>query len=115
MLSLANQLIALEESLSANTSTAYAEALETLAGAHQAAGDMRSELQVRRQIVEIADMVASRDTVKPRMQVANALVRARDLEEANHFAAEALSLRSYLSASDAKRVSAEAQAILQLR
>jgi tetratricopeptide (TPR) repeat protein len=88
-------LVALEESLSGSTSEPYLNALETLAGAYQAVGNMEQALALRRQAIGISDLVSTgNDThrVATRIETAELLAQLDQLDEAKTMATEALAI-----------------------
>jgi len=94
-LSAAQDLLSLEESLSANTSEPYLRAAETLAELYESAGDPERALPLRRQTVSIADLVFRANDARRgfiRVQVALALARQRQFDEAERLANEAVAI-----------------------
>ena len=94
-LSAAQDLLSLEESLSGNTSEPYLRAAETLAELYESAGDPERALPLRRQTVSIADLVFRANDARRgfiRVQVALALARQRQFDEAEHLANEAVAI-----------------------
>jgi hypothetical protein len=93
-LSAAQDLLALEESLSGTTSEPYLRAVETLADVSEP-GDSGHVLALRRQAVAIADLVfPSRDDRRgqTRINAAFALARQQQFDEADRLANEAVAI-----------------------
>ena len=94
-IAVATELLALEEGLSGATSEPYLHAVEAKAEAFDATGDGERSLPLRRQAVSIVDLVSpQRDPRRgyTRMNAAFALARARQFDEAERLAAEAVAL-----------------------
>lgn len=91
----AEELLALEESLSGTTSGPYLRAAQTAANLYQSGGNLERALALHRQIVAIADLTlpaneAQRGSV--RMNAAFAFANARRFDEAERLANEAVSV-----------------------
>ncbi len=93
----ARQFLALEESLSGNTSEPYLGALQTLAQIHEAAGNSAQALPLLRKRVTIADLIATPDNgwlrSSTRMDTALALARMGQFEEAETLGEQAVALQ----------------------
>jgi hypothetical protein len=91
----AEELVALEESLSGATSQPYLQAIETLAGVYQASGNPARALPLHRQIVAIADVVYPAKEVQRgfvRINAALAFARAAQFDEAERLANQAAAI-----------------------
>ncbi len=91
----AQDLLALEESLSGTTSEPYLRAVETLAGVYESSGDGERVTPLRRQAVAIADVISPANDPRRgfvRMNAAFGLARLRQFEEAERLAEEAVSI-----------------------
>jgi len=91
----AEDLLALEESLSGNTSQPYMHAARTAAGAFESAGNRERALAMHRQIVKIADLTLRADDLQRadvRMAAASVFASARQFDEAERLAGEAVTI-----------------------
>jgi hypothetical protein len=94
-LSPAEDLLALEESLSGTTSEPYLRALQTLAQVHDYNGDRQRSLALRLQMVALADRVFNANDPQRgsvRTEVAHALAVQGQFDEAERLAAEAVAI-----------------------
>lgn len=94
-LTVAQEMVALEESLSGNTSEPYLNALETLAQAREQNGDRAGSLPLRTRAIEIADLVYGPDDLRralTRMTAAWTFANQRQFAEAEKLAAEAIEI-----------------------
>ena len=86
-------LLAYEESVNGNTSEPYLQALQTLAESYDYNDDRRQAIQVRRQIVRLADDIYPLGDFRrgqPRATLALALANEGEFDEAENIAAEAI-------------------------
>jgi hypothetical protein len=93
----AEELLALEESLSGTTSARYKTALQTAAGAYQTSGKLDRALPLESQIVAIADLTLTVNDPQRaflRMSAAIVFASARQFEEAERLAGESLTIAS---------------------
>jgi len=90
----AEELLALEESLSGTTSLAYMRAAQTAANVYQSSGNLERALALHRQIIAIADMTLANEPERGsvRINAAFALANARQFEEAERLANEAIAV-----------------------
>jgi hypothetical protein len=91
----AEELLALEESLSGATSSSYLRAAQTAANVYQSSGKMDRALALHGQIVAIADRTLSaRDAQRGflRMNAAMAFATARQFDQAERLANEAIAV-----------------------
>jgi hypothetical protein len=91
----AEELLALEESLSGITSTPYLHVAQTAANVYQSSGKMDRALALHGQIVAIADRtLPARDAQRGflRMNAAMAFARARQFDQAERLANEAIAV-----------------------
>ena len=91
----ADELLALEESLSGSTSTPYLHAMQTGAGVYQSNGRLERALELHRQIVAIADRTLQPGDAQRgflRMNAAQMFAGARQFDEAERLAAEAVAI-----------------------
>ena len=91
----AEDLLALEESLSGTTSEPYLRALRDLAQVHDYNGDRQRSLPLRLQMVAIADRVLNANDPQRgsiRMEAARALAVQGQFDEAERLAAEAVAI-----------------------
>jgi hypothetical protein len=89
------ELLALEESLSGPTSTPYLHVAQTVANVYQSSGKMDRALALHRQIVAIADRsLPASDAQRGflRMNAAMAFAMARQFDEAERLANEAIAV-----------------------
>ena len=116
-LSAAQDLLALEESLNGNTSEPYLRAAETLAEVCESTGDSGRALPLRRQTVAIADLVfpASARRGYIRIQVALALARQRQFDEAERLANEALAIGETMRPPQANSFAQQLEQIRQMK
>ncbi len=95
MLAPVQELLALEESLSGNTSAPYLNGLRDLAGAYEQIGDRDGVIAARRRIVAIADRVfPARDIQRAsaRLDLAFCLSGLQQFDEAERLAVEAVAI-----------------------
>jgi hypothetical protein len=88
-------LLALEESLSGRTSEPYLQVIELLAQVYQLIGDAGAALPLQRQAVAIADLVYRPNDIQRaqrRSNLAFALARQLQFDEAEDLAAEAIAI-----------------------
>jgi tetratricopeptide (TPR) repeat protein len=88
-------LLALEESLSGRTSEPYLQVIELLAEVYRFSGDPEAALPLQRQAVAIADLVYRPNDIQRayrRSNLAMALARQLQFDEAERLAAEALAI-----------------------
>jgi hypothetical protein len=91
----AQELVALEESLSGNTSEPYLRGLEGLAREYQSSGDVRRAIPLFRQTIAIADLVfagANPQRAHLRMNAAMVLAQQRQFDEAEQLATDAVAI-----------------------
>ena len=97
----ARELLELQESLSGNTSEPCLGDLGTAARVYEAAGDFLRALPLRRQAVTIADLLATSNQdwrrAQTRMDVALALARLGQFDEAETLGQEAVALQQPLA------------------
>jgi tetratricopeptide (TPR) repeat protein len=97
----ARELLQLQESLSGNTSEPYLADLQTAARVYEAAGDSLRVLPLRRQAVNIADLLASSNTdwrrAQTRMDLALTLAQLGQFDEAETLGEEAVALQPQLA------------------
>jgi tetratricopeptide (TPR) repeat protein len=92
---LLQERLRLEESLSGNTSQPYLNALGVLVSLYERSGDHERVLQIHRQMIAIADLVAmpnDQQRARIRMNAAVAFATARQFDEADRLAAEAMAI-----------------------
>jgi tetratricopeptide (TPR) repeat protein len=91
----AEDLVSLQESLSGNTSEPYLRAAEDLAREYQSNGDPERAIPIFRRNVAIADLVyrtADARRAHTRITAATALAQQRQFDEAERLAAEAIAI-----------------------
>src|SRR5439155_12743307 len=91
----AEELLAFEESLSGTTSAAYMRAAQTAAGVYQFTGNPERALALHRQIISIADVTLSPNEAQRgyvRINAAFAFANARQFDEAERLANEAVAV-----------------------
>ena len=91
----AQDLLALEEAHNGVTSEPYLEALDTMASLYESSNDPAQELSLRRQTIAIADLVYPANDPRrgfTRTNVAFALARRRQFDEAERLAREAVAI-----------------------
>jgi tetratricopeptide (TPR) repeat protein len=117
-LSAAQDLLTLEESLNGNTSEPYLRAAETLAEVCESTGDSGRALPLRRQTVAIADLVFPASDARRgyiRIQVALALARQRQFDEAERLANEALAIGETMRPPQANSFAQQLEQIRQMK
>jgi tetratricopeptide (TPR) repeat protein len=95
-LSVARELVELEEALSGATSEPYLRAVQTLAITHENAGDLSDALRLRMQAVAIADLVSEPGDSRrgyTRTQAAYTLARLGRFDEAEKLIDEAMAIK----------------------
>jgi hypothetical protein len=91
----ADELLALEESLSGSTSTPYLRAAQTAAGVYQSNGKLERALELHRQIVAIGDRTLQPGDAQRgflRLNAAQVFAGARQFDEAERLADEAVAI-----------------------
>jgi len=92
----ARELLALQETLSGNSSEAYFADLQAAARVYQAAGDLDRALPLFRKAIALADLLATPDNgwrrAETRMDVALALAHLNQFDEAEALGEEAVAL-----------------------
>jgi hypothetical protein len=86
-------LLAYEEAINGNTSEPYLRALQTLAESYDYNSDRRQAIQVRRQIVQLADDIypaGDFQRAQARVTLAMALANEGEFDEAENIAADAI-------------------------
>lgn len=114
----AQELLALEESLTGRTSEAYLHAAERLAEAYQATGDSGAELPLRLQAVAIADLVATANDGRrafTRINAAMALARQGQFDEAERLANEAVAIGQRLRPPQPNMFAAQLEEIARMK
>jgi tetratricopeptide (TPR) repeat protein len=114
----AQDLLAMEESLSGSTSEPYLQAIGTLADLYGAGGDFERALPLRQQTVAIGDLVYSandRRRAQTRINVAFALARQRQFDEAERLASEAVVIAQSMRPSQAEQFTRQLGEIRKMR
>lgn len=114
----AEDLLALEESLSGSTSEPYLNAVQTLAGLYEAGGDPERSLRLFRQAVAIGDLVFSANDARrgnARIRVALALARQRQFDEAERVANEAIAIGQQMRPSQAEQFTRQLEEIRKMK
>ena len=103
----AEELLAFEESLSGTTSAPYMRAAQTAAGVYQSSGNPARALALHRQIVAIADLTLSSNDAQRgfvRITAAFAFANARQFDEAERLANEAVAVGERMFAPQADQL-----------
>jgi hypothetical protein len=114
----AQELLALHESLGGNTSDLYLGAAEELAREYQSSGDLGSAVAILRHNVEIADLAFRPGDVRRaqiRMAAAMAMAQQRQFDEAESLAAEAVAISKATRPPQDYAFSAQLEQIRQMR
>jgi Flp pilus assembly protein TadD len=115
---IAGARLALAERLGGPTSEAYLQALENLASQLESNGDGARSLSMRRQVVTIADAVYVQSDIRRAWSRTNAaipLANARQFDEADHLATEALAIATRYQPSQAPFYQSQLDQIHELR
>jgi len=114
----AEELLAFEESLSGTTSAAYMRAAQTAAGVYQSTGNPERALALHRQIVAIADVTLSPNEAQRgyvRINAAFAFASARQFNEAERLANEAVAVGERMRPPQTKAFAAQADQIRRMK
>jgi tetratricopeptide (TPR) repeat protein len=115
---IAEELLAFEESLSGTTSANYMRAAQTVANAYQSTRNPERALALHRQIVAIADLTLSPNEAQRgfvRINAAFAFANARQFDEAEGLANEAVSVGERMRPPQTKLFTPQVEQIRQMK
>jgi hypothetical protein len=114
----AEELLAFEESLSGTTSANYMRAAQTAANVYQTTGNPERALALHRQIVAIADLTLSPNEAQRghvRINAAFAFANARQFDEAEGLASEAVAAGERMRPPQAKLFASQVEQIRRMK